>query len=71
MLLSPQSHNFANLVLKHFPPKKIEEHVEHHHQEPEKEEVVNNDQPMTNKEKYSLDYSKWYLSEESKIIRIK
>ena len=59
MLLSPEGGEFAKLMLKHFGTQKPNVPV----QQPVKPKPVeerNPDIPQTNKEKYSLDYSKWY-----------
>jgi len=60
MLLSPQAHDFAKLILKHYGKT-----IEHTHPKKEAEshhipKVETDPLPKTNKEKYSLDYSKWY-----------
>lgn len=64
MQLSSRATDFSNLLLKHFGQNLKHSHAEHeeHHGEHEHEETVEpkvEEVPKTNKDKYSLDYSKW------------
>jgi len=72
MLLSPEGGELAKLMLKHFggsqkPNLPVQQPVK-----PKPTEERNPDLPQTNKEKYSLDYSKWEsLDEQEKQEQIK
>jgi len=60
MLLTPQAHDFAKLILKHYGKAVQKPHTEKKTESQESPKIEVENIPKTNKEKYSLDYSKWY-----------